>query len=146
MPRITREDLKRLEAKAARPAPKMGPGDIVVLFVPGILKSKNARMNHWAEHKYKSQWREKTAHALLEAGWLRMRGHDPKAPKVVRFYARIARPMDDDGLSYSLAAVRDELVSNHVLSGDAKADGHIFLYDFVVDRVWRGVEVRVSRQ
>lgn len=126
----------------------MGPGDIVVLFVPGILKNtKNARLNHWAEHRYKSQLREKTAHALLEAGWqLRQRGYSPAAPKVVRFYARVRNLMDDDGLAVSLAPVRDELISCGVISGDAKRDGHVFLYDQVIDRTWRGVEVRVTTQ
>lgn len=147
-PRITEEDLRRLKAKAARPTPKMGPGDVVVCYVPGILKNtKNARMNHWTEHKYKSKFREKTAHALLEAGWRSFQqGQDPATPKTVRFYARVRNLMDDDGLAVSLAPVRDELISCRVISGDAQRDGHRFVYEQVIDRTWRGVEVRVSMQ
>jgi hypothetical protein len=143
---ITKEDLRRLQAKRDRPSPRPGPGDVVVFFAPGILKSKNMilRMKRPGQVRYYAQWREKVSHALLEAGWpVLRRTHDPRRPMTVSFLGRVARPMDDDGLILALASCRDELVDNAVISGDAKSDGHVFEYGYVVDRVWRGVEVRV---
>ena len=67
----------------------------------------------------------------------------PHVHKHVEFLASTWGTLDDDGLALSLAPVRDELIACGVISGDAPRDGHEFVYSQKIDRIRRGVEIRV---
>ena len=163
---ITAAEAKALGRRAEQPV--KAPGELLAIFVPGkLVNTKNARLHHMAESRYKRGWREAVAQSLLEAGWQRVLQSPPTAltfgtklvvlgggfngqvptsgyyPKRVSLLATTAKAMDTDGLQVALAPVRDALIECGVINGDAEKDGHRFVYSQQINRARRGVEIRV---
>jgi hypothetical protein len=143
-PSLTKYEAAALGRRAERP--QKAPGELIAVWVPGkLINGKNASMG-WqlkAWGRYKREWREAVALALMESGWTRM-VYGQVIPKRVVFHARTWAATDGDGLQLSLAPVRDALIECGVVSGDADRDGHVWEYHQAIDRARRGVEIHVS--
>lgn len=160
-PSITRADAKMLGRRAEQPV--KGPGDLIAVFVRGALvNTKNARLHHMAEHRYKAGWRERVALTLLESDWRTVRhdlacgpltGHDgvmptwnyvPYLPKVVTLACNVGRLMDSvDGLRVACAPIIDALKAGGVIDDDRDSSGHAFTFEQEINRAQRGVIIRV---
>lgn len=164
---LTKADVARLGRKALQP--RREPAEVLAVFVPGkLVNTKNARLHHMAESRYKRGWRDAVAQALFEAGWHRVLQSPPtpllpgtklvvlgggfdgdvptsgKAAKRITFFANTHLKLDTDGLQVALAPVRDALIECGVIWGDAPKDGNEFVYEQRIDRARRGVEIRVK--
>ena len=147
---LTREEAKALGRRAQQPT--RAPGELLAVWVSGkLVNGKNAskgwQMKAWG--RYKREWREQVARALLEASWRPQRLREDRIrtatnPKRIVFAARTHGAMDSDGLGVALAPVRDALIECWVIHNDDRDCGHEFVYTQVIDRARRGVEVRVS--
>ncbi len=119
-----------------------------------VYNPLNARL-HWAARARRAR-AQRDAVAL--AVWSALRVPQPDArglvwtitarphdPKRVELVAHTARPMDSDGLSASLKAIRDGLMDAGLIHDDGPTSGHTFRYRQVQDG-HRGVRVRVTRR
>lgn len=161
--RITSAELVALRAKRAAPTVSSWRDGVLTLVIPGVLKNPlNQRWHHYTRARWSRTWHEKTAGALLEAGFRR---HKPTVisatswhpstpiplgawrlviPRLVRFHASVQRLFDSDGLQATLKPCRDALVVYGVLSDDAERAGHAFEYGQEKSAGWRGVVVTVT--
>jgi hypothetical protein len=139
--RISRSDLAALGRR--RQQPVKAADELLAVFVGGkLINTKNARLHWRAESAYKHDWRERVAVALLACGWKQLRV-PPAAPKRVTFIASTGGEMDGDGLQVAIAPVRDALIQCGVIDGDADRHKHTFHYLQQIDKVNRGIEIRV---
>ena len=151
-PSLTPAEAKMLGRRAAQPV-RM-PGELLAVFVAGkLVNTKNARLHHMAEYRYKNGWLERTALALLiDAGW---KPTDQPHFRSLRisFLCNVARLMDEqDGLRIACAPVLDALGMCGVLTGkiekagrgDEPHRGHEIIYAQQINRAQRGVTIRVS--
>jgi hypothetical protein len=143
--RISAADVKRLGQRREQPA--VHSGDLLACFVRGKLVNPKNQNQAWqlkAWGRYKRQWREATANALLLVGW--RREVPAEVPKLVTFRSFTHNAIDGDGLQLALAAVRDALITCGVVSDDADRAGHVFTYapsEIQRASTHRGVEIRV---
>lgn len=131
----------------ARQQPTKEPGDLLAIFVAGILRNPLNELKHWrAESRYRNGWHDSVAGALLESGWKRHRPGDftDAIPKSVHFLANTGGRMDSDGLQAALKPVRDALVKAAVIHDDSPDSGHEFTYSQQINRQQRGVAIFVS--
>jgi hypothetical protein len=169
MPSLTRAEAAALGRRADQPV--KAPGELLCVFVGGALvngknQSRGWQMKAWG--RYKREWKERVAQALLEIGWRRVLHGPPtpllprttlvvqgggfvnsfvidaRLPKRVTFEAHTRNAMDSDGLQLAIVPIRDALVECGVVSGDAERDGHLWEYAQKIDRAHRGVTIRVS--
>jgi len=166
-PSITREELAALKGKIGRVVVQKAEGEILAIFVPGKLRNPLNGLKHWrAEKRYRREWHEAVANALLVARWDKARtdlalgphivgiqNHEtpwdyvPKIPKRVVIVAQTFNRMDRDGYYAALKPVIDALTINGVIHDDAEpvnGVGHIIECSQRIDRAHRGVEIRVS--
>lgn len=131
--RVTLDQADRLRAVAETPGS---------WFIPGRLRNPlNGSHRHWATRfQWGKDWRTKTAFLILRE---RPR-YRADAPKRIAFRARVWSLFDDDGLRAALKPVRDGLRDAGIVHDDSPRSGHEFVYEQVVDRRRRGVEVRVE--
>ena len=151
---LTREEAKALGRRAQQPT--RAPGELLAIWCSGnLVNTKNARLHHMAEYRYKRGWNERVALALLEAGWkpTPLPALVPGLPKRVEFLCHVRNRMDSqDGLRVACAPILDALGQYGVLTGqlerpgrgDEDARGHEVVYGQVIDRARRGVEIRIS--
>ena len=151
MPRLTREEAKALGRRAQQPT--RAPGELLAVWVSGKLVNPLNAAQWWVNKvhpRYKREWHERVALALLEGGWstrpgeTRLWPHRATERKRVSLLASVAKKFDDEGLRAALKAVMDELVKCQVIHDDGPDSGHQLVYTQVIDRARRGVEVRVS--
>lgn len=139
--------LRRRRAKPARPPSLRLPGGFVI-FVPGALVNplNKKPKTFGVEIRRRGEWKEKVAQALLEVTY--RRGEvDPRSPKRVTLHAHVFNRFDSiDGVRAALKPIPDALQACGVIHSDDDKSGHAFDYGQVVDRAWRGVEVRVEPQ
>lgn len=140
---ITRADVAALGRRAMQPT--KADGEILAVWVSGkLVNTKNARMFWASEMRYKQGWRERVAMALLEAGWNERDRPHPSVPKGITFTCHVHNLMDSvDGLRVACAPITDALKQCGVISDDADAHGHAFVFKQQVDRKQRGVVIRV---
>ena len=172
MPSLSQAEAAALLARRARPVVVKAPGELLAVWCRGRLVNAKNQSRGWqmkAWDRYKREWRERVANALLEAGWRRVLHGPPTAmipgttftvmgggfvssypidcrlPKRIVFRARTHGKIDSDGLQLALAPVRDGLIDCGVIHNDDRDCGHEFIYEpCVIDRKHRGVEIRVS--
>lgn len=146
---LTSAQAKALGRRAQQPT--RAPGELVAVFAAGKVKNP-LNGAQWGGHlkakvRYRKEWRERVSLALLEAGWpMMLVGKNPHAttPKRITLLARTWSRMDaHDGLRAALKPVVDALVDCQVIHSDAPQSGHEFVYEQVIDRARRGVEIRV---
>ena len=127
---------------AQAPATLTTRRDRGTVFVPGPLRNPlNGPHGHWSKHaRWARTWRERTHQQL----WLALRGMDAAdatCPKIVRFLAKTHNGVDDDNLRAMLKPCRDALKDARIIHDDAKDSGHVFVYEQMIDRGHRGVEI-----
>lgn len=143
---VTKEEYAAVLARKGRCAqqPVKAPGDLIAIFVPGILKNPlngpQYGRQKFAHASYRKRWKERVALALLETSYFYCRLGERRA---IHFHANVFNLFDTDGLQAACKPIRDALVECGVISGDADRDGHTFTYDQRIDRKNRGVEIRV---
>jgi hypothetical protein len=148
MPSLTRAEAAALGRRADQPV--KAPGELLCVFVGGALvngknQSRGWQMKAWG--RYKREWKERVAQALLEIGWRRVL-HGPPTPLL----PRTTLVVQGGGFVNSfvidarlpIVPIRDALVECGVVSGDAERDGHLWEYAQKIDRAHRGVTIRVS--
>ena len=121
---------------------------MIEVFIPGNLENP---LNHARQRFHGARLRKKSravAGAYYRAEIMAQRAHGvvwgASTPKRVTFLARLWNRMDDDGLGASLKGVRDALADVRLIDTDGPESGHEFVYQQVIDRKRRGVEVRVE--
>lgn len=141
---LTRAEADALCRAAAQTLPR-APNDLLAVFVPGSVRNPlNGSHGHWSKRaRWAKTWRERTVNVVAIG-----LGHWPseeasRMPKRVTFFARTHNRMDDDNLRAALKPVRDALRDMRVIHDDDPASGHEFVYEQVIDRARRGVEIRV---
>ena len=161
-PSITRAEAaalgRRLRSRQGQPVKALG--ELLAIFVPGkFVNPLNANAWGWQKRsRLAKQWKLAVANALFEIAvchvkGIRLPGIVPglvdyrlavKMPKRVTFLANTHNVMDTDGLQAALKPVRDALVECGVIHSDAPDSGHEFVYEQQIDRVHRGVTIRVA--
>lgn len=133
--------------------PVRAEGELLAVWVSGkLVNTKNARLHHMAEHRYKAGWRERVAMALLEAGWhtssARIGGvapYWPTTPKAISIACNVHALMDSvDGLRVACAPITDALKQCGVIDDDKDASGHSFTFTQELNRERRGITIRVA--
>jgi len=150
VPSLSRAELRALGRRP--PQPVKQPGEWLAVFVSGrLVNLKNRRMHYYAQARYKREWRDRVAMALVATGW-RLPGRPHRQPLIVTLRASVGRLMDSqDGLPMALSPVVDALGECGVLTGlrerpgvgDEPGRGHLFAYEQILAPAAPGVELRV---
>jgi hypothetical protein len=134
---------------ATRPSTSAPPAAVLTVFVPGPLRNPmNGSHGHWSKHaRWAREWRERT-HAQLWVvvlqGWPLPEEMATWKPKRITFMAHTARRWDDDNLRAGMKPMRDALKDAGLIDDDGPKSGHEFIYQQVIDRHHRGVEITVE--
>lgn len=131
-------------AQLSMTAPLARPGvSSVSFFVVGRLENPlngSLAHAHWSRKSaWAAEWKIRTA-----ASWACARLEMPReVPKRITFTCYVGASWDDDNLPAACKPIRDALIGR-AIQGDAKRDGHEFLYEQHVDRQRRGVDVHIE--
>ena len=129
-------------------SPVFADADRLECVVPcRLVNEKNVRDGHWGGRTRRARvQREAVALAVYHALGGRWRiAADPARAKAVTLIAHVHNRFDShDGLRAALSHVVDGLVDARLIQDDADRHGHVFRYDQVIDRQWRGVTISVS--
>jgi hypothetical protein len=123
------------------------PRDRIVFFVPGKLSNPlNGSWGSWRKHwRIARDWRERTVqYAACALDWTPLARGSERTPKRVTFRAHTARPWDEDNIRAAVKPLRDGLMNARLIHDDSPTSGHLFVYEQVVDRTRRGVEITVE--
>ena len=116
------------------------------VFVTGrLVNPMNGAWGHWYKHaRIARDWRQRTAQAF----WAEKHAHgrwvvDLHTPKIVTFTAHVGQLWDTDGLPGAIKPIRDAL-QGVAIHSDGPTSGHTFVYQQVVDRATRGVQITIE--
>ena len=117
----------------------------LTFFVPGkVTNPLNGSHGHWrVRAAWAKRWRTQTELRCFGARVTHMGWTLSWTPKRITFTVHVARRFDDDNLAAICKPIRDGLQGS-IIHNDGPDCGHTFIYQQIVDRDNRGVEVTVE--